>query len=203
MPLKEFFNENNTSAFADSRMAAEKMTCGKTRQVVAVILLAPDGKRLCLIMPESAKEDGRLNLSPPQGEIEEYESIWIAASRHLQDEVGVDMCGPVVYLGNSYRQLPADHHRAKQYRFYRYHWVSAYAFGYTLTPSAPLAKANWYNVDACDYLSQCMSEEKGQMFKEAVMTLQKKVCDNSLIRKSILEDDPDRLLGTDRMQAVA
>ncbi|OGG41514.1 hypothetical protein A2837_03370 [Candidatus Kaiserbacteria bacterium RIFCSPHIGHO2_01_FULL_46_22] len=175
----------------------------KTRQVVAVILLAPDGKRLCLIMPEAAKEDGKLNLSSPQGEIEDYESIWSAASRHLYNELGVDMCGPVVYLGSSHRRLPTDHHRAQQYRHYRYHWVSAYASGHTLHPKVQLAKANWYDIGAVDYLSKCMSDQKGAMFKGAVTTLQKKVSNNHLIRKSILENDPDRLLGTDTMQAVA
>ena len=201
MPLK-FFDEN-TSTFADSRVTAEQMICGKTRQVVAIILLAPDGKRLCLTMKEAAREDGRLNLSPPQGDIGETESIWNAASRELQDELGVDMCGPVVYLGNSQRQLPKGHPRSKQYRFYRYNWVTAYSAGYDLRPRVPLAKANWYHFDALEYLTGCMSEEKGRMFKEVMSALRKKAGNNYMIRKSILENDPDRLLGTDRIQAVA
>lgn len=202
MPLK-FFNEDNTSAFADSRMAAEKMICGKTRQVVSVILLAPDGKRFCLTMCEAAKADGRLNLSPPQGGIEEYESIWAATNRVIWEELHVNMQGPVIYLGNQRRGLSADHHRFGQYRYYRYHWVSAYSSGYYLKPEIPLAKVNWYYFDAIDYLTKCMSKEKGEMFRQAVTILQKKAGSNTLIRRSVLEDNPDRLSGTDTVRAVA
>ncbi len=192
MPL-EFFDLE--TRFVDSKVSAERMIDPTTRQVVAIILLSRDGKRYCLMLPEKAVNDGRLNLSPPQGDIGEYESIWTATNRVILEELHVNMHGPVVYLGSRRRMLPQDHPHIKEYRQYRYHWVSAYAEEFDLKPTPSVKKAHWYYLDTAVHMVGCMSAEKGQMFRDAVGVVRNKAANIALIRSTILEKDRSRLPG--------
>lgn len=176
-----------TLNFVDSIIAAERISRPRRRQVVSILMIQPTGKAVCLAMSEGSQVDGRLNMSPPQGEIEKYESLYSSAVREAREEITVSISGKVLYLGSIVRQLETDHKRAKDFDEYHYHWVATFADHPNLLPQPPLLSAGWYHFDTLASVSKfSMSEEKGMMFRLALQTLFKHSGDKQLVRKKVV-----------------
>jgi|GEM_PF-4350268 len=164
----------------------QEVPAHRIRNVALIFLISPDGKSVCLALHEGAKTDGRLNMSPLQGGVEEGESIEEAAYREVREEVGMVGGSPVMHLKTYERFLSADHPRAELYDMYMYHSVAFFAQGYHLVPQPPLEKASWCHLEGFDSQIGCMSEEKALMVDDSIKLLRTRSRDPFLFRKEIL-----------------
>ena len=172
--------------FIDSLIAKERVEYKQRCQQVAVLLISPDGKRLCLTLPDKALKDQRLNLSPPQGKVERNESLQSAAIREVREEVSADIVTPVAYLGSIMRQIDESHPKGHKFDQLHYHWVVGFAASYSLEAQPPLVEARWQYLDSMRNNMRLMSPEKWEMFSLALQKLQTLSRDPALVRRKSL-----------------
>ncbi len=165
----------------------EMSSLKRRRQVVSVLLINPNGKAICLCASSKAISDGRLNLSPPQGQIEQGELIYGATVRELREELGVTISGQVIYLGSTVRELPADHPHREEFDEFHYHWTAVFAETASLCPAEQFESARWHYLTEMSTVQQLsMSKDKAAMFAEARQELVLLSKDPYLIRKERL-----------------
>ncbi len=166
------------------------------RQVVSVLLISRDGKRICLEMSERAFKDSRYNMSPPQGGIEVGESVYDAAARELKEELDVTVSpAAVVYISSVVRQLPEDDKHRPRFVEAHHHWVAAHVSNDKLSARPPQAAAGWYPIYTISSQAQLyMSPTKGEMTVGALKELTKRVKDQEFIRPETLLDSRDALI---------
>lgn len=159
-------------AFVDYTIREEVNSYPRRRQVVDVLLIAKYGQDICLCLPEGAKKDGRLNLSPPQGGVEKGETLAQAAVRELYEELGIRIASPVSYLGSAIRKLRDDHKQASSFDEYHHHFVAVFSSSHRMSLDASVAEAGWHHFSNLENVARfSMSKEKGVMTLAAVKEL--------------------------------
>lgn len=178
------------------KIKQERQAFQLRRQVVSVLLISPDGKRGWLGTPSKALQDGRYNITPPQGGVEKGESVYDAAARELEEELGLSvLSADVVYLGSVVRQLPEDHKHFPRYTEAHHHWVCVHSPHDKVMCREPFANGGWYPLDTMRSQAQLRmvptSEAKAEMYLMALRALQNRVGDLHLIRRGAIL--PDRV----------
>ena len=154
--------------YVDSVIARERKQYPARRQVEASLVFSKKRQGLFMYQPDGAYKDGRLNWAPPQGEIQEGESLEDAVRREASEEFALSL-GPVTYLGSVMRQFRPGHPKAKMFDSATYHWTCAIADCYTFIPEFGVAKAGWHHAPGLlNWCCERMSPDKAAMFKAAM-----------------------------------